>query len=74
MASASARERVATPSRNPAAARPCLTLVSKIEVDEDVLADEAPDAYLVRIVAAKLARGPAFSAAPRASVGDTPRR
>jgi septum formation protein len=30
------------------------TLVSKIEVDEDVHGDELPDVYLVRIVAAKL--------------------
>lgn len=31
------------------------TLVSKTIVDEDVLPDEAPDAYLVRVVAEKLA-------------------
>lgn len=49
------------------------TLVSKIEVDEDVLADEAPDAYLVRIVAAKLslAAAKAFSGGAAGKRGDT---
>lgn len=49
------------------------TLVSKIEVDEDVLPDEAPDAYLVRIVAAKLAlaASKAFASGAAQKRGDT---
>jgi septum formation protein len=42
------------------------TLVIKIDIDEAVLADEDPDAYLVRIVAAKL------TAASRPFVKSTP--
>lgn len=49
------------------------TLVSRIEVDEDVLPDEAPDAYLVRVVAAKLsaAAAKAFAGGAAAKRGDT---
>lgn len=48
-------------------------LVSKIEVDEDVLPGEAPDAYLVRVVAAKLAlaANKAFASPANDKRGDT---
>jgi len=48
------------------------TLVSKIDVDEDVQAGETPDAYLVRIVAAKLtAASKPFASGAAANRGDT---
>lgn len=49
------------------------TLVSKIEADEDVLPDEPPDAYLVRVVAAKLAlaAAKAFAGGGAGKRGDT---
>jgi septum formation protein len=48
------------------------TLVTAVDIDEDVLGDEAPDAYLVRIVAAKLAAASRlFSKSASPSRGDT---
>ena len=48
------------------------TLVTTVDVDESVLAGEGPDAYLVRIVAAKLAAASAaFSRAGAVARGDT---
>ena len=49
------------------------TLVVAIDVDETVLPGEAPDAYLVRVVAAKLtaASRPFAKAAPAGGRGDT---
>jgi septum formation protein len=48
------------------------TLVSAVDIDESVLAQEAPDAYLVRVVAAKLsAASRVFSRSPTPTRGDT---
>lgn len=48
------------------------TLVLSVNVDESVQAGESPDAYLVRVVAAKLAAASRpFAKAPAAGRGDT---
>ena len=48
------------------------TLVSRIEVDEDVKEGETPDAYLLRIVAAKLSAAcKPFASGANAKSGDT---
>lgn len=48
------------------------TLVVVVDIDESVLSDEAPDAYLVRVVAAKLtAASKPFIKNDRAPRGDT---